>query len=321
MKLLTFLLLISFGLFSQVKLDYLIELDEQYTKNVLVVEKSTHKLYVYSLKDQVLQLTKSFEIASGKSTGNKAYSGDRKTPEGIYFLKEFFSHDFLISKYGKSANIYGAGAFTLNYPNQFDRLNKKTGHGIWLHSTDDDTRVSKGLDSKGCVVATDSDIKEISTFIELDRTPIIIAEDLTFLKDETFNINKAKIKYFFNSWAQSWQTKNFNSYISHYSKKHFYDNRKGNYNSYRRYKKAIFSRSQSPQISFSDMSILKFKDTAIISMTQDYKSSNINDIGRKVLYLKMNDKYEWRIIKESWTKLKPKINNEFFSKVSSNDSI
>jgi hypothetical protein len=72
-------------------------------------------------------------------------------------------------------------------------------------------------------VATDSDIKEISNFIQLDRTPIIIAEDLTFLKNETFDINKAKLKYFFNSWAQSWQTKEFNSYISHYSKNHFTD--------------------------------------------------------------------------------------------------
>jgi hypothetical protein len=66
MKILISLLLMSFGLIAQVKLDYLIELDEQYTKHVLVVEKSTHKLYIYSLDNQVLKLTKSFEIPSGK---------------------------------------------------------------------------------------------------------------------------------------------------------------------------------------------------------------------------------------------------------------
>lgn len=320
MKLLI-LLLMSFNLVAQVKLDYLIDLDGQFTNNVLVVEKSTHKLYVYSLQDQKISLTKTFDIASGKSAGNKTFQGDRKTPEGIYFLEDFYSEDYLLSQYGDSAKIYGAGAFTLNYPNQFDRLNKKTGHGIWLHSTDDDTRVSKGLDSKGCVVATDSDIRQISKYINLKRTPIVIAEDLSFLKNETFDINKAKLKYFFNSWAESWQTKNFKSYISHYSKLYFYDPKKGNFKSYRNYKKSIFKRSQSPQIAFSNTTILKFKNTAIISTTQDYKSKNINDIGRKVLYLKMNDTYDWRIIKEEWSKLKPLSEEIFFKKVSSNDSI
>ncbi len=49
----------------------------------------------------------------------------------------------------------------MNYPNPIDQRLKKTGGGIWLHSTNDETRIEKGLDSRGCVVAANNDLKEI----------------------------------------------------------------------------------------------------------------------------------------------------------------
>ena len=36
-------------------------------------------------------------------------------------------------------DFYGAGALPINYPNEWDRLNGRTGHGIWLHGTPADT--------------------------------------------------------------------------------------------------------------------------------------------------------------------------------------
>lgn len=312
MKALITLLFLSTIAYSQTKLSYLVQLDENYTKNVLVVEKSTHKMFIYTARGKDFVLDKTFNIASGKSSGNKMHSGDRKTPEGIYALKEFYSKDHLVSKYGKPALIYGAGAFTLDYPSYFDKLNNKTGHGIWLHSTDDDARVSKGLDSKGCVVATDKDIKKISKYINLKRTPIIIAENLTFLKEDTFRVNKNKLELLFNNWIESWKNKSINKYISYYSTKEFKDPKKGNLNSYKKYKSYIFKKSESPQIDFSDTTILRFKDTAIISATQNYKSKHIKDIGRKTLYLKLDHKYEWKIVKEHWQSMKENTPTVFF---------
>ena len=49
--------------------------------------------------------------------------------------------------------------------------------GIWLHSTNDETRIDKGLDSRGCVVAANNDLKEIAQFVELDKTNIVIVHD------------------------------------------------------------------------------------------------------------------------------------------------
>ena len=320
MKLLLLSIIFAFSAFGQMKLSFLLKLDDNFSKNVIVVEKSTHQLFIYSNESGEIKLKKTFSIASGKTTGNKFKAGDKKTPEGIYFLEDFYSQEYLLSKYGKSALIYGAGAFTLNYPNHFDRLNNKTGSGIWLHSTDNDSRISKGLDSKGCVVATDADIKEIANSISLKRTPIIIAQDLQFLKKNTWKVKKNRLENFFINWANSWRNKSFNQYISHYSKRDFSDPRKGNYKQYKNYKRYIFNKTDRPQIEFSDVSIMTYKNTAIISTTQDYKSNNINDVGRKVLYLKQNDKYEWKIVREMWSTIRPAVPMQYFAKEETNAS-
>ena len=163
------------------------KLDKNFNHHVLIVEKNTHSLFLYKYDDSdIPKLVKKYKVATGKMIGDKEVQGDKKTPEGIYSFRRFHSANDLINMYGKTGLIYGAGAFTMNYPNEMDRRDQKTGGGIWLHSTDDDTRVNKGLDSKGCVVATDADLKEISEFIELEKTSTVVVQDLTFLRSKTW---------------------------------------------------------------------------------------------------------------------------------------
>src|SRR5690606_7265867 len=149
--------------------------------------------------------------------------------------------------------IYGAGAFTTNYPNILDKRDGKTGGGIWLHSTDDDARISKGLDSRGCVVANDIDLKDISKFIDLTNTSVVIVENVHFLKKDTWEIQRRDLSEVVMNWADAWKTKDFNRYINSYSSKDFYNKFKGDFNSYKNYKKAIFSRSEVPVINFTDI--------------------------------------------------------------------
>lgn len=292
----------------------LIQLDENYSNKVLLVEKATHRMFLYQLKDGEVSLEKTYSIASGKTTGNKLQSGDKKTPEGVYFLQEFFSKETLDKNFGDAAKIYGVGAFTLDYPSVFDKLAKKSGNGIWLHSTDDDTRVSKGRDSRGCVVATQADFLDVSRHIRLQRTPIIITQYVSFLSPKAQLHNKRKLKNFFISWSDAWKNKNFEEYISSYSPSHFKSS-KGNFKTYRRYKRYIFAKDDTPEINFSDISILKYQNQAIISATQHYKSASINDSGRKKLYLQLDDQYRWKIISETWEPLSTELAANYFSQV------
>jgi hypothetical protein len=83
----------------------------------------------------------------------------------------------------------------------------------------------------------------------------------------------------------------------------FYDKSKGNYHSYKTYKKAVFSRSDAPQIKFNFISILATEEYAVVHLQQDYRSTVINDTGKKTLYLKKNANYDWKIVGELWSKV------------------
>lgn len=278
-------------------------MDENFAHHILLVEKSTHSLFVYENQNGVPKLVKRYDSATGKYKGNKQVQGDRKTPEGIYVLRKFHSSMQLLDKYGDYAKIYGAGAFTTNYPNVMDSRRGKTGGGIWLHSTDDNSRVSKGLDSKGCVVVVDDDLKDVSQFIDLENTPMVIVQDLNFLKKETWEANKKELEEFVEGWANAWREKDFNKYIGSYSKEHFYSNSKGNFSAYRAYKRAVFSRKDKPEIFFSNISIMTQGAYAVVQMQQDYNSAVISDVGKKTLYLVKDANYNWKIAAEHWTRI------------------
>lgn len=279
------------------------QLDEKFNHHVLVVEKSTHSLYLYKNSEEYPELLKKYRIMTGKFSGNKKVQGDKKTPEGIYFFQQFHSSDFLLNKYGDYAKIYGAGAFTTNYPNEMDRRAGKTGNGIWLHSSDDDGRISLGLDSRGCVVAVNKDLKEISQYIDLAHTPVIITQDLSFQTKENWSKNKTEILGLVNKWSEAWKSKDFKTYIDSYSKAEFFHPKRGKYAAFKYYKKAVFSRKDNPVINFSDISILNNGEYVVVTMEQDYNSPVIKDIGKKTLYIKKNENYEWKIVAEEWSKL------------------
>ena len=62
----------------------------------------------------------------GKLRGPKQYSGDHKTPEGIYIQLRTLSlaPNFFSDMEKKEKSVRG-GAFTLDYPNSIDHMNKK----------------------------------------------------------------------------------------------------------------------------------------------------------------------------------------------------
>lgn len=276
-------------------------MDAKFAHHVVLVEKATHKLHLYENNNSVPKLVKTFNTATGKFKGDKSVNGDHKTPEGIYTFYEFLSKEELLRRHGKYAEIYGSGAFPMDYPNFIDNKEGKGGGGIWLHSTDDDNRISKGLDSRGCVVVQNADLKEISQYIELNHTPIIVVQDIFFLSKSTWERNRKDLSDAVQKWAKAWQSKDFDTYISSYDQQRFSDKKHGSYNGYKAYKKAVFSRSDSPEIKLDFISIFANEEYAVVHLQQDYRSAVINDIGKKTLYLQKDSNYDWKIVGEIWS--------------------
>jgi murein L,D-transpeptidase YafK len=294
--------MISFSYAEEFYPTNILMMDAKFAHHVILVEKSTHKLHLYENSTTTPKLVKTYSTATGKFKGDKFISGDHKTPEGIYTIYDFLSKEELLKRHGKYAEIYGGGAFPMDYPNFMDERAGKTGGGIWLHSTDNDNRISKGLDSRGCVVLQNADLRDISQFIEIDHTPIIVVQDVLYLSKSTWERNRSDVSDSVTKWATAWQNKDFDGYINSYDSKNFYDRSKGNYNSYKTYKKAVFSRADSPNIKFDFISIMANSDYAVVQLQQNYQSSIINDIGKKTLYLQKDANYDWKIVGELWSK-------------------
>jgi murein L,D-transpeptidase YafK len=280
----------------------ILQLDGSYSHHVAVAEKATHTLHVFQNFDGKPRYIKSYPMASGKTAGNKINQGDLKTPEGIYLLTQFLNQKQLYDRYGQEAKMYGSGAFVLNYPNVMDQRANKTGSGIWLHSTDDESRISKGLDSKGCLVVSNKDLREISRYVDLEKTPLIIVQELYFLRKETWDNNRNEIQQTISNWHKAWQNEDLNSYILNYHHSEFKDPQRKNVSGLKSYKHSVFNAAGKPDIKISNISILNNGDYAVVQFQQEYVSHTIKDTGKKTLYLKKDDNYKWKIVAEVFSK-------------------
>src|SRR5690606_21543483 len=101
-------------------------------RHAIVVNLGTSRLYLLENRDGVPRLVGDFYATIGKNGTRKDVEGDQKTPVGVYFITGFIEPD-------KLPDLYGAGAFPINYPNVWDQRHGRTGFGIWLHGTPSST--------------------------------------------------------------------------------------------------------------------------------------------------------------------------------------
>src|SRR5258708_25685727 len=90
-----------------------------------------------------------YYVSSGKNGGLKVREGDEKTPIGVYHVTESLPRQ-------KLSDFYGSGAFPINYPNEWDRIQGRNGHGIWLHRTPPVTYSRPPRPINGCAVLATS---------------------------------------------------------------------------------------------------------------------------------------------------------------------
>lgn len=261
----------------------------------LVVEKLQHKLSVYRVNQLgEYEIVKTYKAITGKMQGNKQTSGDKKTPEGIYFITGKIDGDKLPSK-------YGPGALTLDYPNIFDQRLSKTGYGIWIHGVEDDTRIDKAFDTDGCVALRNQDWVDLEKYITPLETPVIITKEMAFLESsKTLEEQKLEITKMLNFWKKAWENSEFDSYLNFYSNS--FKTLGKNRNQWFQMKSSLSNhRKGKINIEVSEPKILSFDDQIFVSFLQKYQSPEKDDFGRKFLYLKKENN-EYKIISEKWIK-------------------
>ena len=262
----------------------------------IVVEKLHHRLSVFKL-DQTgnYQLVKTYRAITGKDPGDKQSRGDFRTPEGIYFVTGRIRDAALPPKYGR-------GALTLDYPNIFDLRERKSGYGIWIHGTDDPNRLQNPFDTEGCVVVSNEDYLELTSYITPFQVPVVITKEMETVSQNQIHEPRIKALEMIENWKDAWQSSQFESYMSHYSQN--FKTLGMSKEAWERYKTALSrTREGDIKIQISDPIIVSFENQLLAVFLQRYESKDHTDYGRKFLYLKWEgDKY--RIIAEKWYKIR-----------------
>lgn len=136
--------------------------------HILILNKFTKKLFVTKETENGYSVVKEFPVSLGKMPGDKKLQGDNKTPEGIYTLIDLRTDEELPDKYGPFAAV-------LNYPNKEDLKQGKTGTGIWIHGTGNNTLTP---DTQGCIELNDNNLIQLFSYIGKGVKIIILPEKI-----------------------------------------------------------------------------------------------------------------------------------------------
>ncbi len=265
---------------------------EFYSPYAFVVDKSTRTLTVWKAGEKGLELVTIHPTDIGRKPGNKLTLGDHKTPEGLYFFDQVLEAQQL------NFDEYGERAFTTDYPNFFDKLEKKTGNGIWLHGIPDKKSLKRG--SRGCVVVRNKVVKTFSPYVQVGKTPIVIADKVEWVAAPEIENKRTSILKWLENWRSSWENKNLDQYMSFYGDE--FKSMKMDKAKWRAFKKGLNEKYQYIKVKTVQPYAIAHGDEVIIRFLQEYESDHKTDSGEKFLYLKRKGN-DFKIVGEEWKPL------------------
>jgi len=243
-------------------------------KYAVVVEISTQRLFLYAYKGSYNEVFR-MNCSTGKKQGPKSRSGDQKTPEGIYFFTKEYTD-------GDLEPIYGTRAFPIDYPNALDRNAGRNGNSIWLHGTNE---VLKPRDTNGCIALENRDIDNLKKYIRLNRTPIILTDEISYTSADLGNETGNSILKFITDYNKALENGTYHDYLRFYEQDFLPDI--SWWKEWSRIKKNVSDQSFS--VISKGISIFKHKDVYVTLFDQlvSFSEKNIS-AGTKKLFLAAN---------------------------------
>lgn len=259
---------------------------------IVLTNKTDKILRVYSYDDEG-KITKEFEqkaIITGLM-GDKKFEGDLKTPIGFYELGR---------KFNPGDPYYGPFAFATTYPNLFDKVQGKTGGGIWIHGYPlDGSRIDE-FKTRGCIALFNENLEKFAKIVQ-DKKVFAMTEEKDKIRAKKEDIAALFADLF--AWKLAWTNNDINAYLKFYDEKEFKRFDKMKFDQFALMKKSIFSRKENKKIKFSNINIspypnLENETMYRISFYEDYYTKNYQFKGDKILYVKIDSKGKMKILAE-----------------------
>ncbi len=269
---------------------YLLQMPED-QKYAIVVDTQRSRLYLYRNDNGRPSFVADYYITQGKEGADKTREGDKRTPIGVYHVTSHLSRE-------KLGDFYGVGAYPISYPNEWDRINGRDGHGIWLHGVPSNTYSRPPKASDGCVVLTNEDLTTISGFLQIGVTPVIISSSIEWSSIDDWQAERNALDAQIEAWRHDWESRDVEKYLQHYSSKF----RSSDYGfaGWAEQKRKVAGTKTWIKVQVQHMSIFRNpgkQDMVVVTFDQAYRSNNLNNVSHKRQYW-IKEAGQWKIIYE-----------------------
>jgi murein L,D-transpeptidase YafK len=179
-------------------------------RHALIVDAKRSRVYLYENRNGDIRYVNDYYFSQGKLGVNKVKEGDMRTPVGVYYISGRLSG-------AKLPDFYGKGALPLDYPNSWDRLNGRSGSGIWIHGVPPETFSRAPLSTDGCVVVSNDDLQKLSRIVEVGKTPILIGDQVEFVKPSVREDDRKLADSLLEAWRRDAERRDSDQLRTHYS--------------------------------------------------------------------------------------------------------
>ncbi|MFH1146427.1 MAG: L,D-transpeptidase family protein, partial [Pseudomonadota bacterium] len=262
----------------------------------LICEKEGKLLHLFKFQDERFALAGSYPCIIGANGTDKKKAGDYATPKGSYFTLRYTPGSAL-------QEIYGEGAFVLNYPNFLDRKEDRQGGGIWIHGHVPGKVIGVGdlVNTKGCIAVSNDVVRELKNLLNPSGASVSIVDKVTFVKESRRKESLQEIRNFMDAWRQAWESGNTAKYLGYYSK-NFTNSEGMNFAAFKRHKERVNSGKKFIHVQVEQMAIVfpqeRAGEIATVRFVQKYRSNNFVSQSKKLFYLKKGQE-GWTIFGES----------------------
>ncbi|MCB6183482.1 L,D-transpeptidase family protein [Leeia sp. TBRC 13508] len=260
-------------------------------KYILAVDVVKSRMFVYQNVNGLPKRIDDFYITIGKNGFDKYVEGDQRTPLGVYFVTSELAKSTL-------PDMYGDAAFPLNYPNEWDKRENRTGHGIWIHGSPSGTYSRPPLSSNGCVALTNPDLGALRKYLQVGITPVIISKNFQWVKAGDQAQLKSSLESNIESWRKDWESLNTQRYLSHYADS--FKNSTADLSTWKAQKSAVNATRKWLKVGVKNLSLFAYpgkSDLVVATFEQNYESDVVSGTSIKRQYWQRfgND---WKIVFE-----------------------
>jgi murein L,D-transpeptidase YafK len=259
----------------------------------IVVDLEGSRIYVYRNQQGTPVLETDYFTSIGLRGAGKQKQGDQKTPIGVYHVTRYIDDDEL-------PDLYGRGAFPINYPNVWDIRKNRNGSGIWIHGTPSYTYNRSPWASNGCIVVSNPDFIHIGQYIKPQmNTPVVVADKVEWLNEEEWQSQRRQWLLTISGWINDWQSLEHERYRQHYSPEEFSAYGR-NFKKWDGHKRWVNRNKTSVNVEYNNLSVFNYpgeENLVLVQFDQNYASNNFNLKSPKELYWRLADQ-KWLIVYE-----------------------